>query len=110
VETGLSGFHLEHAMFDQFVWRDAAGRVRFEGRIPATGKRHRDRVWPALSRYKRYRRKKRWSAHRHARMNRAIDASSLLTVLRRWMPLNPLEARHMAVCDHAQRPPRYDPW
>lgn len=101
---------LDCASFDPFVWHDLDGRVHFEGQIPAKGKRHRDRVWPALSRYKRYRRKKRWVSARGARMDRALDASSLLTVLRRWMPMNPLEARHMAVCDHAQRPPRYDPW
>jgi len=105
----VSGFHLERAEFDELVWRDATGRVHFRGQTPTKG-RHRERVWPALSRYKRCRDKALWLSPRHARMNRSIEAASLLTVLRRWCPYNRLEARHIDVCDHAQRPPRYDPW
>jgi hypothetical protein len=103
------GFHLEHAEFDPFAWRDAAGRVHFEGQRPTEG-RHRERVWPALSRYRRIRHKARWCSPQHARMNRSIEAASMLTVLRRWCPYNRLEAYHTNTCDHAQRPPRYDPW
>jgi hypothetical protein len=47
-------FATHRARFDGFVWRDVDGRVHFVGqwRSP-TARRHRDRVWPALSRYKR---------------------------------------------------------
>ncbi len=73
-------------------------------------RRHRERVWPALSRYKRRHHKRRWVGHRHARIQRAIKRAALLSVLRRWDPMSPLEAWHMKRCDHAQRPAQYDPW
>jgi hypothetical protein len=105
----MSGFHLERATFDPLIWRDAAGRVHFTGQGPTTG-RHRERVWPALSLYKRSRHRRHWCSSRHARVNRSIEVASLLTVLRRWCPYNRLDAHHTDTCDHAQRPPRYDPW
>ena len=105
----MAGFYLDRATFDPFIWRDGAGRVRFYGQRSTTG-RHRERVWPALTRYKRRRRRSVWSSPQHARTNRSIEAAALLTVLRRWRPCNRLEAHHTDVCDHAQRPPRYDPW
>ena len=105
----MTGFHLERATFAPFVWRDAGGRVRFHGQRSTTGQ-HRDRVWPALSRYKRHRHKALWCSWRHARTNRSIAAAALLMVLRRWCPTSRLEAHHTDTCDHAQRPPRYDPW
>jgi hypothetical protein len=40
----------------------------------------------------------------------SIEMAALLSVLRRWCPISWLEAWHMAVCDHAQRPPQYGPW
>ena len=43
----MTGFRLERATFDPFVWRDGSGRVHFDGQRPTTG-RHRERVWPAL--------------------------------------------------------------
>ena len=108
-------FDLDHAAFDQFVWRDDAGRGHFSGQSPTIKRRHRDRVWPALSRYKRRRRKTdEWQRHRSSlagvKTTRSIEKAALLGVLRRWCPISRLEAWHMAVCDHAQRPPRYDPW
>jgi hypothetical protein len=100
-------WHRERAVFDEFVRRDHVGRVHFEGQHSTTG-RHRDRVWPALSRYKRHRQKHWWQPHWAARNDRSLGAASLLTILRRWYPTNPLEARHMLICDLAQRPPRLD--
>jgi hypothetical protein len=105
----MSGFHLERATFDPFLWRDAAGRANFIGQRPTTG-RHRDRVWPALSRSKRHRHKAERCSPQHARTNRSIEAAARLAVSRRWCPCNRLEAHHTDACDHAQRPPRYDPW
>jgi hypothetical protein len=72
------------------------------------------RVWPALSRYKRKRRKtdawrRRRSSAAGVKATCSIEKAALLSVLRRWCPMSRLEAWHMAVCDHAQRPPRYDP-
>jgi hypothetical protein len=98
-----------HACFDEFVRHEADGRTHFEGQRPTKG-RHRERVWPALSRYKNRQRKHKrsWNPHRFARENRALEHASLLTVLRRWYPCHPLEARQMLVCDLAQRPPRYE--
>ena len=62
-------FHLERATFDPFVWCDGAGMVRFYGQRSTTG-RHRERVWPALTRYKRHRRKAaEWSSPQHTRTN-----------------------------------------
>jgi hypothetical protein len=104
----LTGFHLERATFDPFVCRDAAGLVQFGDQRSTTG-RHRDRVWPALSRYKRHRDKALWCSSRHTRSNRSIEAASLLTVLRHWYPCHPLVTWHIRQCDRAQRPPRYDP-
>jgi len=103
-------YQVDRAHCDQFCWRDATGSVRFAGQRPTSG-RHRDRVWPALSRYKRVRTKKReWrTSHRAERFSRALNAASLLTVLRHWYPCHPLEAWHIRQCDRAQRPPRYDP-
>ena len=37
----MTGFHLERATFDPFVWRDGSGRVHFNGQRPTTG-RHRE--------------------------------------------------------------------
>ena len=98
-----------HACFDELCWRDEAGKVCFAGQH-ATAGRHRDRIWPALSRYKRapLRRRQRWQGPRQRRATKAIEQASQLTVLRRWCPLNPLEAWHGKQCDLAQRPPRYD--
>ena len=105
----MPGFNLEHATFDPFVGRDAAGLVQFGDQRPTTG-RHRDRVWPALSRYnKRHRHKARRCSPRHARTTRSIEAASLLTVLRHWYPCHPLVTWHIRQCDRAQRPPRNDP-
>jgi hypothetical protein len=108
-------FYLDHATFDEFVWRDGARRRHFAGQSPTIKGRHSDRVWPALSRYKRMRRKTdEWQRHRSSvagvKTNCSIEKAALLSVLRRWCPISRLEAWHMAVCDHAQRPPRYDPW
>jgi hypothetical protein len=102
------GFHLEPASFDEFVLRNRDGHAHFHGQCPTKG-RHRDRVGPALSRDKRVRKKSRWLSPQHTRVFRAIDRAARLLVLRRWDPYNPLLARHITVCDHAQRPPRYDP-
>jgi hypothetical protein len=111
IRVNHSRFNLSvyHACFDEFVSRDAASRAHFEGQRPTKG-RHRERVWPALSRYKDQRRlkKERWRPHRFARQNRALERASLLTILRRWYPMHPLDARHTLICDLAQRPPRYD--
>jgi hypothetical protein len=97
----------KHAAFDQFVVCCDTG-TRYRDQRPTKG-RHHDRVWPALSRYKRHRHKARWCSHRHASANRAIEASSMLTVLKHWYPCHPLEAWHMRAADRAQRPPRFDP-
>lgn len=110
-----SRFRLERARFDPFVWHDDTGNARFSGRQQPTKGRHRDRVWPALSRYKRVRRKTgswcdRAGPATWMKMTRSIDKAALLTVLRRWDPMSSLEAWHIKQCDHAQRPPRYDPW
>jgi hypothetical protein len=109
-------------MFDEFVWRDSKGAVWFAGsgwdkpKDPKV-KRHHDRVWPALSRYKRERWRikakhqqfRKYTASRFERQNRAMAKASLLTVLRRWYPTHPLDWYHGRICDRAQRPPRYDP-
>jgi hypothetical protein len=50
-------YETDRAVFDQFCWRDATGKVHFMP-CPTKG-RLRDCVWPALSRYKRVRTKKR---------------------------------------------------
>lgn len=111
----MSGFVPERAGFEPFVRRDGTGKVHFNGRgRPSTG-RHRDRVWPALSRYKQFRRKtdawqQRSRSIASVKGNRSIDKASMLTVLRRWDPTTSLDAWHIKQCDHAQRPPRYDPW
>jgi hypothetical protein len=96
------------ACFDEFLQR-YQGQARFEGRRPTQG-RHRDRVWPALSRYKRRRRRYREPgySHRAARVSRLIERACLLAVLRKWCPGNPLETHHMIACDLAQRPPQLD--
>lgn len=110
-----SGFRLERAMFEPFVIRDGRGKVFFRARPPSAAGRHRDRVWPALSRYKRNRRKTdAWLQRSHPvsaiKVARSIEKAALLTVLRRWDVNSPLDAWHLKQCDHAQRPPRYDPW
>jgi hypothetical protein len=110
-------FALDHVTFDEFVWRDGAGRVHFasQRQLPIA-KRHRDRVWPALSRYKRPRARKTdaWRRRRSSvsgiKTTCSIEKAAMLSVLRRWCPDSRLDAWHMAACDHAQRPPRYDPW
>jgi hypothetical protein len=88
------------AEFDEFSWRDAAGIVLFAGRSPTSG-RHRDRVWAALSRYKRVRRPKRRlrTPSRVARVSRAIKRAAHLSVLRRWDPCHPLDAWHTQQSD-----------
>ena len=96
------------ADFDEFVIRDRRGGVLFASRQYRAGKRHRDRVWPALSRYKRIREKRVWQSAKNARDTRLLEWTSLLTVLRKWAPENPLFVRHGTICDLAQRPPRYD--
>jgi hypothetical protein len=110
-------FATHRARFDEFVWRDVDGRVHFVGRWRSpTARRHRDRVWPALSRYKRPRARKTAAWHRHrssvagVKTTCSIDKAALLSVLRRWCPMCRLEAWHITVCDHAQRPPWFDPW
>jgi hypothetical protein len=97
-----------HATFDEFVSRDHNGRAHFEGQHPTQG-RHRERVWPALSRYKNQRRvkKEHWHPHRLARQNHLLKAASRRTVLRKWFAIHPLEARTLLIADLAQRPPRY---
>lgn len=110
----MGDFRLERARFQEFVIR-GAGKMYFSGRPETPAGRHRDRVWPALSRYKRTRRKtdawrRRSSSVSAAKVNRSIRRAALLSVLRRWDPMNPLDAWHIKQCDHAQRPPRYDPW
>ena len=111
----MGDFALERACFKPFIDRDSADKVHFNGcHRPSTG-RHRDRVWPALSRYKRLRRKtdawrQRSCSISAIMVNRSIEKASLLTVLRRWDPMSSLDAWHIKQCDHAQRPPRYDPW
>jgi hypothetical protein len=102
------------ADFDEFVWRDHNGKVHFQDQHPSGKTRHRQRVWPALSRYKRVRMKheKYCSQEKYCgrassqRQCRAIDRASLLSVLRRWDPMNPLMAWHIKRCDQAQRPSR----
>jgi hypothetical protein len=109
VNRSLFNHGVYHACFDEFVSRDAAGRTHFEGQRPTKG-RHRERVWPVLSRYKdqRQRKKEPLDPHRFARQDRLLERASLLTILRRWYPMHPLDARHTLTCDLAQRPPRYD--
>lgn len=103
-----------HAGFDELILHKVDGTSRFRGQRSTKG-RHRDRVWPALSRYKNQRQIKLWSPFsaystpRTTRLSKALRQASLLTVRRRWMPLNPLEAWHVKRCDQAQRPSRYDP-
>jgi hypothetical protein len=114
VVSQISGFCLERARFDSFVGRDGMGTACFKGRYRLSAGRHRDRVWPALSRYKRLPRKtdawhQRSCSISAAKINRAIAKACLLIVLRRWDPMNPLDAWHVKQCDRAQRPPRYDP-
>jgi hypothetical protein len=109
-------FYLDHTAFDEFVWRDGAGRRHFAGQSPTIKRRHRDRVWPALSRYKRTRARKSDEWHRRhsslseIRTSYSIDKAAMLSVLRHWCPISRLDAWHMTACDHAQRPPRFDPW
>jgi hypothetical protein len=110
----MDGFGLQRAEFQEFAIRDG-GKVRFRVRCASSEGRHRERVWPALSRYKQTRRKTdAWRRRSYpasfAKVNRSIKKASLLTVLRRWDPMSPLDAWHIKQCDHAQRPPRYDPW
>ena len=110
----MGGFRLECARFQKFVVRDG-GKVTFTGHQGSSAGRYRDRVWPALSRYKQTRRKtdawrQRLYPASFVKVNRSIEKASLLTVLRRWDPMRPLDAWHIKQCDHAQRPPRYDPW
>jgi hypothetical protein len=110
-------FTPHRATFDEFVWRDGAGRVHFASqRLLPIARRHRDRVWPALSRYKRPHARKSDEWHRRhssvsgIRTSSSIDKAALLSVLRHWCPISRLDAWHMTACDHAQRPPRFDPW
>jgi hypothetical protein len=102
-----------HASFDEFIWRDWDGRVRFEGQRPTEAKRHRERVWPAPSRYKRARLKRcatqrfhPWPAARSIVASQRMDFASWLTVRRGWYPCHPLSVQHLRACDLAQRPPR----
>jgi hypothetical protein len=108
VNRSVFNLGVYHATFDPFVWRDTDGRVHFEGQHPTKG-RHRDRVWPALSRYKDQRRRKRepWVEHWLQRKSRALHYASRLTILRKWYPVHPLDAYHTLRCDLAQRPARY---
>ncbi len=111
----MTGFRLERAQFDPFIIRDGKGKVRFKNCHHSCQGQHRDRVWPALSRYKQFRQRTKLWRQRSSplsaiRVNRSIDKAALLTVLRRWDPMSALDAWHLKQCDHAQRPPRYDPW
>jgi len=83
--------------------------VCFAGQYATEG-RHRDRVWPALSRYKRARlqRKYRRQPPRQWRATKAIERASKLVVLRRLAPFNLLDVWRGKRCDLAQRTPRYD--
>src|SRR5271165_6669805 len=110
----MGGFRLECARFQEFVVRDDE-KVTFTSHHGSSAGRHRDRVWPALSRYKRTRRKTdAWRQRSYpvsfVKVNRSIEKAALLNVLRRWDPMSTLDAWHIKQCDHAQRPPRYDPW
>jgi hypothetical protein len=103
-------FNHTHASFDEFVERDRDGRACFEGQRPTESKRHRERVWPALSRYKRIRLRRcprfhPWPASRIVVQPKRLKRASWLTVRRGWYPCHPLVVRHMRVCDLAQRPP-----
>jgi hypothetical protein len=111
----MRGFALERSRFSPFVLRDGGGKVHFSGRHRSSARRHRERIWPALSRYKKTRRKtdawwQRSCPVPTVKLNRSIEKAALLTVLRRWDPICALDAWHLKQCDHAQRPPRYDPW
>jgi hypothetical protein len=86
-------------MFDEFVERDATGRVRFDNRLPG-GATSRDRCWPVFSPVKR----KRWKrlplpGARHALANRAIQRDARIAAARGWLCCNPLLVHVMTVED-----------
>jgi hypothetical protein len=109
VNRSVFKYSVYHAVFDEFVRREHNGRAHFTDQRSTKG-RHRDRVWPALSRYKNQRRLKKesWDPHWIARQERMLEAASRLTILRKWYPCHPLAARNLLISDLAQRPPRYE--
>ena len=89
---------LHHAEFDSYVTH-LNGEVRFANQ-ERTGNRHRDRVYPVLSRSKRHRqRREPLYGVCVEKVSRSIERASYIAAARRWLPCNPLTAHAMRVED-----------
>ena len=87
--------HLNHAEFEVFVWRDHAGRVRFNGQWPTAG-RFRERVWPVFWRVRRrWRTTDAWEARASSpwaiAFDRSQDKAFRVERTRRWLVDRPLQ-------------------
>jgi hypothetical protein len=90
------------AYFDPYVWRNHTGQIRFENRLPNTG-RFRDRCWPVFQRVPRKRWRKLPPYGPAIRVSRAIARASKIAAARRWLPCNPLFVHVMTVEDARKR-------
>lgn len=93
---------LAKAEFEEFVWHDQAGDVRFANRMPGEG-RFLDRHWPVFRRTRRRVERRRprdvMASPCGQKVNRSILKSSQVCAARHWLPCNPLFAHAMQVED-----------
>lgn len=92
------------ADFDEFVWRDVAGQVRFANRGPV-GRRFLDRCVPVFSQPRNPVRRRRLVEKQFvdALINRSIMRAAKLAEARRIIPMNNLYAHQMKVEDAFRR-------
>src|SRR5512137_644793 len=105
--------NIERAKLDPFIERGADGRVWFANRIRAEG-RFADRVWPVFRNARIERKPLRKPTHTSViarKASAAITKAAALSEVRRWIPMNPLQAYAMRVEDAriAQRARRQTP-
>jgi hypothetical protein len=84
--------------FEPYLTREPNGRAVFANHV-GSAPTFRQRCWPVLQPFRRSRRAKRHQGWRSARLTAVIKKDARLTVARRCMPCNPLDAHAMRVED-----------
>jgi hypothetical protein len=97
--------HLKRTGFEELVWRDYTGRVRFESQRPTPAKRFRERVWPVFWRIRpRWHTTDTWELRATpmfaVAFDRSLDKAFRLKLARRWLVEHPLQ-RHWDRVDQA---------